>query len=56
MVVTRPYPHWAAMHVCHDFETILSVFDERGWLDNGFIIHGHSLGGFVSFNVFYEQK
>ena len=47
----KTVPHWAAMHVCHDVETILSVFDERGWLDNGFIVHGHSLGGFVAQRV-----
>ena len=44
-------PHWAAMHVCHDLETVLRLFDQRGWLSNGFLIHGHSLGGFVSQRV-----
>lgn len=41
-------PHWAAMHVCHDLESVLTLFEHRGWLKNGFIIHGHSLGGFVA--------
>ena len=40
--------HWAAMHIVHDLEQILLLFDSRGWLDKGFIIHGHSLGGFVA--------
>ncbi|MAF94120.1 hypothetical protein CMO85_05615 [Candidatus Woesearchaeota archaeon] len=43
--------HWAAMHICHDLETALSMFNQRGWLANGFIIHGHSLGGFVAQRV-----
>jgi len=47
----KTVPHWAAMHVCHDLETILTIFDERGWLSNGFIVHGHSLGGFVAQRV-----
>ena len=41
-------PHWAAMHVCHDLENVLVHFEQRGWLKNGFLIHGHSLGGFVA--------
>ena len=41
-------PHWAAMHVCHDLENVLVHFEHRGWLKNGFLIHGHSLGGFVA--------
>lgn len=41
-------PHWAAMHVCHDLENVLIHFEHRGWLKNGFLIHGHSLGGFVA--------
>jgi len=44
-------PHWAAMHVCHDLESVLTVFDKRGWLANGYLLHGHSLGGFVSQRV-----
>lgn len=44
----RRVKHWAAMHVCHDLEQTLSIFQERGWLSNGFIVHGHSLGGFVA--------
>ncbi|MBA4734382.1 MAG: alpha/beta hydrolase [Candidatus Poseidoniales archaeon] len=40
--------HWAAMHVCYDLEQTLSLFQKRGWLSNGFLIHGHSLGGFVA--------
>jgi len=47
----KSVPHWAAMHVCNDFEVVLSLFMERGWLDNGFIVHGHSLGGFVAQRV-----
>ena len=41
-------PHWAAMHVCHDLESVLIHFEHREWLKNGFLIHGHSLGGFVA--------
>ena len=51
----RKVPHWAAMHVCHDLETILAMFDERGWLENGFIVHGHSLGGFVAQRVLRSE-
>ncbi len=51
----KKVPHWAAMHVCHDLETILTIFDERGWLDNGFIVHGHSLGGFVAQRVLRSE-
>ena len=40
--------NWAALHVCHDLEQVLRIFDSRGMLDNGFLIHGHSLGGFVA--------
>ena len=40
--------HWAAMHVCYDLEQTLSLFQKRGWLSNGFLVHGHSLGGFVA--------
>ena len=43
--------NWAALHVCHDLEEVLKVFNNRGWLDNGFILHGHSLGGFVAQRV-----
>ena len=44
-------PHWAAMHVCHDLEKVLIQFEHRGWLKNGFLVHGHSLGGFVAQRV-----
>ena len=47
----QPVDHWAAMHICHDLETVLTLFNQRGWLSNGFIIHGHSLGGFVAQRV-----
>ncbi|MGB1486989.1 MAG: alpha/beta hydrolase family protein [Candidatus Poseidoniaceae archaeon] len=47
----KSVPHWAAMHVCNDLEVVLSLFMERGWLNNGFIVHGHSLGGFVAQRV-----
>ena len=43
--------NWAALHVCHDLENVLNAFEQRGWLKNGFIIHGHSLGGFVAQRV-----
>ena len=43
--------HWAAMHVCHDLEIVLSALEERGCLRNGFVLYGHSLGGFVSQRV-----
>ena len=43
--------HWAAMHICYDLEQILQMFNQRGWLTNGFIVHGHSLGGFVAQRV-----
>ena len=39
---------WAAMHVVHDLEQCLIYFQENGLLKNGFIVHGHSLGGFVA--------
>ena len=29
----------------------LNHFEQRGWLKNGFIVHGHSLGGFVAQRV-----
>ncbi|CAI8375551.1 MAG: Uncharacterised protein [Euryarchaeota archaeon UBA443] len=48
-------PNWAALHVCHDLESVLNVFEERGWLKNGFIIHGHSLGGFVAQRVMRNE-
>ena len=44
----KPVDHWAAMHVCHDFEKVLEMYSSRGWLDNGFIVHGHSMGGFIA--------
>jgi len=44
----RPVDHWAAMHICHDFEDLLSVYAANGWLDNGFMVHGHSMGGFIA--------
>jgi len=44
-------PHWAAMHVCHDLESVLDHFESRGWLKNGYLVHGHSLGGFVAQRV-----
>ena len=47
----QPVDHWAAMHVCYDLERVLQVFNQRGWLSNGFIVHGHSLGGFVAQRV-----
>ncbi len=47
----QPVDHWAAMHICHDLETVLTLFNQRGWLSNGFIMHGHSLGGFVAQRV-----
>ena len=47
----QPVEHWAAMHICYDLERVLQVFKQRGWLSNGFIIHGHSLGGFVAQRV-----
>ena len=40
--------HWAAIHVCYDLEQTLALFEKRGWLSNGFLVHGHSLGGFVA--------
>ena len=40
--------NWAALHVCYDLESVLKELNRRGWLSNGFIIHGHSLGGFVA--------
>ena len=43
-----PVDHWAAMHVCHDFEEVLKLYSDNGWLDNGFIVHGHSMGGFIA--------
>lgn len=48
-------PHWAAMHVCHDFENVLDLMHERGWLRNGFLIHGHSLGGFVAQRILRSE-
>ena len=44
----KPVDHWAAMHICHDFEEMLSVYSAHGWLNNGFIVHGHSMGGFIA--------
>lgn len=43
-----PVDHWAAMHVCHDFEKVMELYSDNGWLDNGFIVHGHSMGGFIA--------
>ena len=43
-----PVDHWAAMHVCHDFEKAMEIYSNYGWLDNGFIVHGHSMGGFIA--------
>ena len=43
-----PVDHWAAMHVCHDFEEVLKLYSSKGWLDNGYIVHGHSMGGFIA--------
>mgnify|MGYP001586431370 CR=1 FL=1 len=43
-----PVDHWAAMHVCHDFEEVLKIYSNNGLLDNGFIVHGHSMGGFIA--------
>ena len=43
-----PVDHWAAMHVCHDFEKVMEIYSVNGWLDNGFIVHGHSMGGFIA--------
>ena len=47
----QPVEHWAAMHICYDLECVLKEFNQRGWLSNGFIVHGHSLGGFVAQRV-----
>ena len=47
----QPVEHWAAMHICYDLERVLQMFNQRGWLSNGFIVHGHSLGGFVAQRV-----
>ena len=44
----KPVDHWAAMHVCHDFEKVMELYSSNGWLDNGFIVHGHSMGGFIA--------
>jgi pimeloyl-ACP methyl ester carboxylesterase len=44
----KPVDHWAAMHVCHDFEKVMELYSRNGWLDNGFIVHGHSMGGFIA--------
>lgn len=44
----KPVEHWAAMHICHDFEEMLKMYSSKGWLDNGFIVHGHSMGGFIA--------
>ena len=44
----KPVEHWAAMHICYDLERVLQEFNQRGWLSNGFIVHGHSIGGFVA--------
>ena len=46
-----PVRQWAVMHVCHDLELVLDMFANKGWLENGFIVHGHSLGGFVAQRV-----
>ena len=43
-----PVEHWAAMHICHDFEEMLKIYSSNGWLENGFIVHGHSMGGFIA--------
>jgi len=43
-----PVDHWAAMHVCHDFEKMMEHYSNNGWLKNGFIVHGHSMGGFIA--------
>lgn len=44
----KPVDHWAAMHICHDFEQMLLEYSASGWLENGFIVHGHSMGGFIA--------
>ena len=44
----KPVDHWAAMHVCHDFEKVMELYSNNGWLDSGFIVHGHSMGGFIA--------
>ena len=44
----KPVDHWAAMHVCHDFEKVMELYSDNGWLENGFIVHGHSMGGFIA--------
>jgi pimeloyl-ACP methyl ester carboxylesterase len=36
------------MHVCHDFEKVMELYSDNGWLENGFIVHGHSMGGFIA--------
>ena len=51
----QPVEHWAAMHICYDLERVLQVFNQRGWLSNGFIVHGHSLGGFVAQRVLRSE-
>lgn len=43
-----PVDHWAAMHICYDFEQMLEKYSDNGWLKNGFIVHGHSMGGFIA--------
>ena len=43
-----PVDHWAAMHVCHDLEKMMEIYSRNGWLKNGFIAHGHSMGGFIA--------
>ncbi len=47
----KPVEQWAVMHVCHDLEVALGLFANKGWLENGFVVHGHSLGGFVAQRV-----
>ncbi len=47
----KPVEQWAVMHVCHDLELVLDFFANKGWLKNGFVVHGHSLGGFVAQRV-----
>ena len=47
----KPVEQWALMHICHDLESVIGLFGNKGWLENGFVVHGHSLGGFVAQRV-----
>jgi len=47
--------NWAALQVCYDLEQVLQLFQKRGWLSKGFIVHGHSLGGFVAQRVLRDE-